>query len=256
MRAWRDYPAEPRTQLASRYTVLKLIGEGSYGLIYLCEDAISGDFVAVKQARCSKGRFARQLLDRETHILKSLKHTQFPAYLNHFTEKLHSYLVMSYLSGDTLEDLIFEQGKTYNERQCLSVTIQLLELVVPLHQQGWVHLDLRIPNVLFQKNKLYLIDFGLARRIGEAPCPSSSAEDHKPPEEQSDLEDIGHFMLFMLYSSFTPDVNTAADGTASWQEELNLSLKIKHIIERLLAVTTPYASSAHALEEIRASHNV
>ena len=71
------------------------------------------------------------------------------------------------MNGDTLEDLIFEQDMKYGEDECIEITLQLLKLVRYIHDQGYVHLDLRIPNVLFKDGRIQLIDFGLARRIGE-----------------------------------------------------------------------------------------
>lgn len=261
--AWRDYPAETKTVLGNRYVVQELIGEGSYGLTYKCIDNNSGDIVAVKQARPSKGKDARQLLTREAVILKSLKHPQIPAYKDLFTEKRHTYLVMSYVSGDTLEELIFEQKIKFSEHKCVKITIQLMEIVLYIHTKGYVHLDLRIPNVLFKNGVIHLIDFGLARRIGEpSPLKKSartwfkdrstlSSGAYKTSEELSDLQDIGHFMLFMLYSVFEPDADINESMERSWQEELDLSSQIREILERLLNLREPYKSSKHFMDDLR-----
>lgn len=261
--AWRDYPAEVNTLFAGRYLVHEMIGEGSYGMTYRCTDQNSGCIVAVKQARPSKDGDARLLLSREADILKSLNHPQIPAFKDLFTEKRHIYLVMSYLSGDTLEDLIFEQGHTYNEHACVLITLQLLELVIYIHEKDLVHLDLRIPNVLFKNNDINLIDFGLARKIGEPPPRMKSRRkwlrkhsdfssgDHKIAEEQADLQDIGHFMLFMLYSAYEPDHNQNDSVERSWREELQLSQELKEVIERLLGLSKPYTGSSQFMSDLK-----
>ncbi|MFF3924850.1 serine/threonine protein kinase [Paenibacillus lactis] len=260
--AWRDYPAEADSILGNRYTVQGLLGEGSYGITYRCEDLESKELVAVKQARPSKGPFAKKLLRREAALLKSLAHPHIPAYKDLFTYKNKDFLVMSYIEGDTLEDLIFDQGFRYTEQECLRITLQLLEIVTYIHDQGIIHLDLRIPNVLFKNGELQLIDFGLARRVGEPP-PLQKPKQRwtrksrldisipaKSAEENSDLADIGHFMLFMLYSAY--DVDDDPDQSErSWQEELILSAELHQMIERLLGIREPYQGSSHFMNELR-----
>lgn len=265
--AWRDYPIESNTQIGNRYLVHEMIGEGSYGMTYKCTDQNTGDFVAVKQARPSKGDNARLLLGREADVLKSLHHPQIPVFYDFFEDKSQMYLVMSYLTGDTLEDLIFEQARTYNEQECVRITLQLLNIVIFMHEQGFVHLDIRIPNVLFKNDFIYLIDFGLARKIDEPPprlkskrawlrlhsTPSSS--DYKIAEEQADLQDIGHFMLFMLYSAYEPDYKQNHSLKRSWREELQLSKELKEVIERLLGLRRPYTGSSQFMMELKKLEN-
>ncbi|WP_249435927.1 protein kinase [Paenibacillus sp. Marseille-Q4541] len=265
--AWRDDPAEEGTRLGQRYVVQEVLGEGSYGITYKCLDQTVAKTVAVKQARPSKGSYAVKLLLQEAEIIKMLQHQGIPAFIDFFREKGNSYLVMSYMEGDTLEDLIFGQGVQYQEIQTVQMTLQLLDLVEYVHRQGYVHLDLRIPNVLFNEGRLLLIDFGLARRLGEEPLPRSSLFSRRTTEsrssagkkanEHSDLYDIGHFMLFMLYSTYeAPETTTSLDlhmsqTERSWQEELGLSDDLKLIIERLFGIEEPY----HSSEELREALN-
>ncbi|WP_435920881.1 serine/threonine protein kinase [Paenibacillus sp. DYY-L-2] len=245
---------------------MELIGEGSYGLTYKCSDLKDGGLVAVKQSRPSKGAFARQLLEREAGMLQSLRHPQFPEFIELFTEGSYFYLVMSYLSGDTFEDLIFGQGKRYGEQDCILIAMQLLELVSFIHERGFVHLDLRIPNVLKQNDLLFILDFGLARKKGESCFPReadrkwngkkrTSSLSFKSADERTDLQDIGHFMLFLLYSAFEPEKasgkNQNSQPERSWQDELELTEDLKTIIERLLELQTPYACSSHFMNDLR-----
>ncbi|TYA10214.1 protein kinase [Paenibacillus faecis] len=262
MKAWRDYPLETNKTLAERYIVQELIGEGSYGLIYKCTDRISGSSVAVKQARPSKGSRAENFLKREADILKTVGHPQIPEYIDLFKDKNGAYLVMSFLHGDTFEDLIFDQGKRLTEEDCVRYTLDLLDLVEHIHQKGLVHLDLRIPNVFIHDGRLYLIDFGLARKIGEPPPRErppgmgfpfirSSSGRFKTAEIQTDLFDIGHFMLFLLYSSFEPDDSPSSKANDRiWQEELDLSDELRQILERLLELRKPYAGIHHLKEDL------
>lgn len=264
--AWKDYPAPSGTLLGNRFEVIELIGEGSYGLTYKCTDRTNGQIVAVKQSRPSKGPYARHLLDREAGMLRSLPHAQFPAFIDLFKEGSHRFLVMSYLNGDTFEDLIFGQGRKFGEQDCIRITKQLLKLVCHIHEKGFVHLDLRIPNVLILDGQLFILDFGLARKKGEDLLPMESGPKwfrkrrnisgtYKTAEERSDLQDIGHFMLFLLYSAYEPGSSDThikgKESERSWQDELELSEELKIIIERLLELQTPYARSSHFMNDLR-----
>lgn len=264
--AWRDDPREKGACLGHRYEVQEVLGEGSYGITYKCLDDTTGKEVAVKQARPSKGDYAVKLLFQEADLISALQHPDIPAFIDFFQEKGRSYLVMSYMEGDTLEDLIFGQGIKYDEKQTVLITLQLLHLVQYVHNQGYVHLDLRIPNVLFHGGRLLLIDFGLARKIETAPLlPKSSffarlsaqrrSSTGKVANEQADLYDIGHFMLFMLYSTYeVPGMETDMNlpiphMEQSWQEELCLRADVKLIIERLLGIEQPF----HRSDELKAA---
>lgn len=269
--AWRDYPAESGTVLNGRYVVREVIGEGSYGITYKCIDQTTGRVVAVKQARPSKGNIARRLLERESAILQTLIHPRFPAFIDDFKDLRNrtTYLVMTYLDGNTFEELIFERGKVYSEQECIIITLQLLELVQYIHEKGFVHLDLRIPNVLTQGGTLFLIDFGLARQIGDHPSQADFAPPGRrwfrlrqtppPPLKQAtvqaDLLDIGHFMLFLLYSAFEPiQLNESGNidlKETCWQDELAISPELKTIIERLFELQTRYPDVPSLMNDLR-----
>ena len=132
-----------------------------------------------------------------------------------------------YIRGQTLEHCIFEQGQQYTEQECLELAGQLLAPVAHVHEQGYIHGDVRIPNVILREGTVHLIDFGLARRLGEPLLPELKRRMREVPEPEDepatpdhDLQDIGHFLLFMLYSAYEPEKGREP---ASWQEELKLT---------------------------------
>lgn len=167
---WTDRPRRKGTALAERYTIQELLGMGSYGLTYLCTDEQNGREVALKESKPSKGRLAAHLLEREADVMKLLHHPAIPDLLDVFTFGRRSYIVTEYIRGQTLEDCIFEQGLRYTERECLELAGQLLAPVAHVHEQGYIHGDVRIPNVIIREGKVHLIDFGLARRLGSRCC--------------------------------------------------------------------------------------
>ncbi|OKP87700.1 hypothetical protein A3844_09825 [Paenibacillus helianthi] len=259
VQAWRDYPLPEGSRIGEWYTIESLLGEGSYGLTYRCFDSRDGALLAVKQSRPSKKAVGRSMLAKERDILQAMNHPHIPKCRGYFEQRGTNWLVTDYIEGKTLEDLIFDEHMVYGERECLATTLRLMELVAHVHSRGYVHLDLRIPNVILQNNEeVYLIDFGLARRIGEADTVlerrSPKVEEipkRKPPVIASDLYDIGQFMLFMLYSGYRPE---PGGRERSWREELDLSPGMLRIVSRLLGEQEAYPDTAVFVREAEALH--
>ncbi|NOU75507.1 hypothetical protein GC098_29730 [Paenibacillus sp. LMG 31458] len=102
----------------------------------------------------------------------------------------------------------------------------LLDIVPFIHEKGIVHLDIRIPNVLLYGERMTLIDFGLAARLGEPSLleigPGEELIRRRTVAITSDLYAIGHFLLFMLYSTFESN-DGQEDSTIGWEEELSVT---------------------------------
>ncbi|CAM2933224.1 protein kinase [Paenibacillus taichungensis] len=249
---WTDRPRRKGTKIAGRYTIYDLLGMGSYGLTYLCTDEQTGKDVALKESKPSKGRLAVQLLNREADVVNRMDHPAIPKLLDVFTYRARSYIVTEYILGETLEQCIFEQGCKYTEQDCLELVKQLLAPIMHVHEQGYIHGDVRIPNVILRDGQMHLIDFGLARRMGEPLLPELKRRMRELPEPEyelaapdQDLQDLGHFLLFMLYSAYEPEKGRKP---ASWQEELKLTPEVRNMLERLLGLRPGYEGGALELQ--------
>ncbi|MGW7161847.1 serine/threonine protein kinase [Paenibacillus taichungensis] len=249
---WTDRPRRKGTKIAGRYTIYDLLGMGSYGLTYLCTDEQTGKDVALKESKPSKGRLAVQLLNREADVVNRMDHPAIPKLLDVFTYRARSYIVTEYILGETLEQCIFEQGCKYTEQDCLELVKQLLAPIMHVHEQGYIHGDVRIPNVILRDGQVHLIDFGLARRMGEPLLPELKRRMRELPEPEDelaapdqDLQDLGHFLLFMLYSAYEAEKGRKP---ASWQEELKLTPEVRNMLERLLGLRPGYEGGAVELQ--------
>ena len=247
-----DRPGRQGTTIGERYVIRELLGMGSYGLTYLCVDQQTGREVALKESKPSKGRLAARLLSREADVLQHLHHPAIPKLLDTFNVRRRNYMVTEYVRGQNLEQLIFEEEKQYTELECVELACQLLAPVAHVHQQGFIHGDVRIPNVIVREGRVHLIDFGLARRLGEPLLPELKRrmKDVPEPEDEpavpdQDLQDIGHFLLFMLYSAYEPEKGSTP---ASWQEELRLTPELHEMLERLLGLRPGYDGGAGELQ--------
>lgn len=249
--AWVDYPWKEGLLLADRYEIIRCFGEGSYGLTYLCLDTACGDQAVVKQAKPSKGRLSRRLLEREMDMLEQLRHPNIPGCRGSFFHHKHLCMAIDWVEGHTVEDLIFEQRRGFSERESLGWILRLMKIVSYVHERGFVHLDLRIPNVIIRNDELVLIDFGLARRIGDGEGADAALDEEtrlwRTPEITSDLYAAGHFLLFLLYSSYEERPN---QQEKDWQEELVMSLHTRKILRRLLQIEPPYEDSSSCIWDL------
>ncbi|RAK18450.1 serine/threonine-protein kinase [Anoxybacillus vitaminiphilus] len=223
-----------------RYRIENCLGMGSYGITYIACDIVTNQYVVLKQMRKTKRNKGAFSFQREAQILNMLKHPRIPKLYDSFIIKDIPHLVMELISGKTVEDLIFKEGKTFTERESFQLLMDILAIVQYIHQNGIVHRDLRIPNVIIKEGNAYIIDFGLARFLTE-----SGREDSGDVLEQklrreisvkSDFYALGHFMLFLLYSTYEPTVKEER----SWEEELSLSMKARYILRKMLQMDAPY----------------
>ncbi|MED4301914.1 serine/threonine-protein kinase [Geobacillus stearothermophilus] len=247
---WVDRPHRGGEVLLGRYEIIEELGMGSYGIAYKGRDHLTGRLVVIKQARRTKGEDGRRLLQREADLLARLRHPQIPRLYDRFVERGQPHLVMEYIEGETVEDLIFKRGVTYTEQAAFQLLRDVLMVVCHLHTLGIVHRDLRIPNIIWRNGTVFVIDFGLACRIGE----SVDVRDDDPlekrlrrePHPRSDFYALGHFTLFLLYSAYEP----TSDEEKSWEEELDLSPNARRILRKMLQLDAPYDHVDELIDDV------
>jgi serine/threonine-protein kinase len=253
---WRDFPLKEGTLLAGRYEVLNVIGQGSFGITYRSADRQrQNDVVIVKQSRPSKGERARTMLVAEAEILDRVQHSSVPLRMDLFSDRKNYYLVMDYIEGDTFEQLIFEKGVIFDESDCAAWGLKILQAVAHIHHRGYVHLDLRLPNIVVRDGSVYILDFGLARKIGdhhEEQAPQSGKLPYRHlAEPTTDLAAIGHLMLYLLYSTFEVSDNDSLNEERSWEEELCISQELRMMLRKLLQLDEPFATAVEAIEALQ-----
>ncbi|WP_166786772.1 serine/threonine protein kinase [Jeotgalibacillus salarius] len=237
----REYPAGEI--INGRYQIEKVLQNGSYGIIYLCQDLSTGQTCVVKQMRKSKRKENAENYLQETAILKLLDHPGIPSLIDTFSYEGEQFFSMAFVEGKNVEDTLFATGQQYTEKECLPIIEQLTFIVCYIHDQGVFHGDIRIPNVLLHNGKIHLIDFGLASNLGA----ESGLKTQREQLAQDDFFDLGDFLLFLLYSSYDGDIKKGR----SWTEELHLKPQTTLLLKRLLGITKPYQQCADILTDIR-----
>ncbi|WP_226666707.1 serine/threonine protein kinase [Metabacillus litoralis] len=226
--------------VGGKYVILQLLGKGSYGFAYQVKD-LDGNIRVLKQLRKYKmldGTGKRSFL-LEANILNDLADPAFPKLFDQFTDKGKLFIVMEYLSGKTYEELIFHEKRIFTETEAFRELAYILQLIKKIHNKGYIHRDLRIPNILKNGNDICIIDFGLARSVSEVSKETFNNEEKRLFREisyKSDLYALGHFMLFLLYSSYEPD----SKQSKTWEEELPITDESKRILRKMLQLDVPY----------------
>jgi serine/threonine protein kinase, bacterial len=227
------------TVIKERYQINHFLGKGGYGLVYVATDIVTGHEVIVKQLRRRKYRTGVATFMKEEEMLRRFQHSSIPVCIERFREGKKHFLVMERIKGKNFEQLIFEDGLTFTEREAFQVLLQVLEIVKMIHNEGIVHRDLRIPNILLREKDIVIIDFGLAGYIKDASEQTFiKAEEERLFREitfRADIYALGHFVLFLLYSSY--------EGKAkerSWLEELSLRPKSLKILRKMLQLDHGY----------------
>ncbi|HZG57845.1 serine/threonine protein kinase [Paenibacillus sp.] len=252
----------PGATVRGRYKIVKPIGEGSYGLAYLCRDKLAdGGPCVLKHVQPLRGGKQRTeaAFALETDMLDRLRHPAVPRLLEKFVYRGAMCFTMEYAPGVSLEKLLFDEDRTFSEREALLLLRRLTDVVADVHRRGIVHRDIRIANVILDGDCVRLIDFGLARDLDpNAPDPvPDDVLDDDPMEKKlrrridrtSDFYAMGHLLLFLLYSTY-PDVREER----SWEEELHrLSPATKRLLRRMLMTEQPYASAEALAEELDAA---
>jgi len=226
-------------EIVNGYTVLKVIGEGRYGIAYLA--------INKKDEKCVIKQLKRDMLEenREKAIyeeknLQRLNSPKFPKFISKFRDGKKEGYILEYIEGKVFEDIIIKERHEFSRKEIYETASQLLELIEILHSNKIVHRDIRPPNVILkQNNELALIDFGLSRII-----------DDKRYVKDVDYWFLGDFLLYLYYSSYK---ETSAEERP-WFEELDLTADEENLLKRLLGIEEIYQNAdeiKNQLEKIK-----
>ncbi len=152
------------------YVVAYGIAAGGFGVVYQVIDAnIPGKFWALKEMYdvCENPEAVERSFRVEAEILAALDHRAIPIIVSFFTEDGKHYLVMEYIKGNTLEDMLdsLKNDEFFPEKIILEWAIQICEVIEYLHTRPKpvVFRDLKPDNIIFTCEKeLKLIDFGIS----------------------------------------------------------------------------------------------
>jgi serine/threonine protein kinase, bacterial len=218
---------EGGTVLNGRYEIVRRIGGGGMGAVYLAKDRNLGDAPrAVKEmieSHIDSAQHDKAIADfkRESLLLTSLEHSSIPTIYDYFYDDGASrfYLVMKYISGgDIAARLRNAPGGRIDEKTVTAWAIQVADVLDYLHNQPKpiIYRDLKPANLMIDGNsgRVMLIDFGIARWVTkqEKGVTAVGTMGYAPPElfsgkvePRSDLYSLGATMFHLLTGSDPQD---------------------------------------------------
>ncbi|MGZ6366279.1 MAG: serine/threonine protein kinase [Ktedonobacteraceae bacterium] len=202
----------PQSILHQRYLIVGQAGRGGMSAVYQAVDTKYGNHhVAIKEM--SQGNLganeiteATSRFQQEADLLGSLHHPNLPTIYDGFSEDGRSFLVMEYIDGKTLLQMLKDTGgRPLPVAQVLDYAIQLCDVLIYLHSHNppIIFRDLKPTNVMVKSNgHVMLIDFGIARFFKEGQAQDTvflGSPGYAPPEQhgssqtnpRSDLYSLG-----------------------------------------------------------------
>ncbi|UCD19518.1 MAG: UvrD-helicase domain-containing protein [candidate division WOR-3 bacterium] len=249
-----------------KYEIVEWLGGGRFGDVFLARDTIIDKEFALKISRMRREEIA--MLKDEATLLASLDHPNIVRFYNVDFVDNKFVLVMEYVQGENLRDIIIEGG--IDIKRTVSMLGQMADALAYAHRCHVLHRDLKPENILISKKKnadlIKITDFGLAKfiRAGSISASSAGTPIYMAPEswagshsERSDIWSLG-VILYEMLTGAPPFLDDSLDGLkrkinkASFIAPTVLRHDIPEPIERItLSALAKDPASRPTLDEIQ-----
>lgn len=226
--------------LGNRYEIIEKIGGGGMALVYKAKCNLLDRFVAIKVLK-------DEFVDDEEFVMKFRRESQAAASLSHpnivniydvgmeeGADKNIHYIVMEYIDGKTLKQIIVENGKISID-ESINYTNQIASALNTAHENGIIHRDIKPHNIMITKdNRVKVTDFGIARAATSSTMTTKSdvlgSVHYFSPEQarggytddKSDIYSLGIVMYEMV------------TGKLPYQGESPITVALKHVQEDII----------------------
>ncbi|TJX16172.1 Stk1 family PASTA domain-containing Ser/Thr kinase [Tissierella creatinini] len=242
--------------LGNRYEIIEKVGEGGMAIVYKAKCHLLNRFVAIKVLRdefTEDEDFIRKFR-RESQAAASLSHPNILNIYDVGVEELEGkkiyYIVMEFINGKTLKELIKVKGKLSPE-ETIEYSIQIGEALKHAHRNHIVHRDIKPHNMMItEDNRIKVTDFGIARAVTSSTVTTTSnvlgSVHYFSPEqarggytdEKSDIYSLGIVMYEMI------------TGKVPYDGDSPISVALKHIQSEVVAPSDLDATIPTNLESI------
>lgn len=243
--------------LRHRYRVISLLAHGGMGSVYHAYDQTLEREVAIKQLQIDPlasehaAQQTREQFRREARILASLDHPNLPRVTDHFEQDGVEYLVMDYVAGQSLSEIVENSQSGLTESQVLDWADQILSAMEYIHARGVIHRDIKPSNIrLTPSGQVFLVDFGLVKLFDpEHPKTATimhglGTPEYAPPEQydaylghtdpRSDVYALGATLYHLLTGQAPPTATQQMADPELFQHPRSISPTVSREVERVI----------------------
>lgn len=263
--------------LIDRYLIVKRIGGGGMGSVYLARDKrLAESSRAVKEmigmhSDENQRRKAIEDFERESQLLAGLDHPAIPTIYDYFISEGCYYLVMKYIGGGDLAQRLKSAGGIIDEKTVTEWGIQIADVLYYLHSQKpqIIYRDMKPANIMLdERDRVVLVDFGIARFVA-APAQRVTAigtMGYAPPElfagkvePRSDIYSLGATMFHLLTGRDPQDNPLLMFDFSRNPRPCQINPKITEGMDRILAKSVEHKpanrfASALEMKEVLEQH--
>lgn len=227
---------------SSSYQILRSLGKGGMGEVFLAQEGISGRLVALKRMRAElkDSTVLRERFLREARVTATLTHPSIIPVFNIYSDQAIPYFTMPYVEGETLKKILktaFEEEKIAEPKHPIGSSIMALtriflsvcEAIAYTHSKGILHRDLKPDNIIVGKyGEVLILDWGLADFIGQ--------------EETSFSELMGNYQNLTRPGKVPGTLNYLAPERAKGEQSTPLSdiYSLGVILYQILTLRLPF----------------
>ena len=240
------------------------------GAVYEAVDQRLEATVALKETLSTDDRLRRQF-EQEARLLAQLHHPCLPRVSDYFTESGRAFLVMQFISGPDLAQILAQQPAAFPRNEVIAWADQLLDALVYLHERDRqiIHRDIKPHNLKLMPNgRVALLDFGLAKTHSSDQSMTNSSNSifgytrrYSPPEQirdlgttpQSDIYALGATLYHLLTGVKPPDSLERAAAVANGEKD-PLALMTSQGVDLELSAVLDKAMALHARDRFKSAN--
>lgn len=258
-------------QKVGKYRIVRSLGSGGFGAVYLAEDELIGKQVALKVPH--RQNLGMDALSAEAKLMAPLSHPNIVQVLTADQDPASGafFIVMEYIAGESLAERLTRVG-SLEEPKAIAISMEVVDAVRHAHANSVLHRDLRPSNVILTpEDQAKVLDFSISRLMDQVPYASTriGSPPYMAPEHfqgratfASDLYSVG-VMMYEMVTGVLPffDINPArieelvAQGrfTPPNLKNRRVSKEFSDIVVRAMArdLSQRYRTAAELLEDLR-----
>ena len=239
-------------KINDRYEIIKSIGEGGMANVYLAQDTILDRKVAIKVLRgdlSSDDKFIRRF-QREALSVSNLSHPNIVEIYDVGEEDGGHYIVMEYIEGKTLKQLLKKRG-SLTLTEVIDIMTQLTDGISHAHESYIIHRDIKPQNIMIEDDgRIKITDFGIAMALNATQLTQTNSVmgsvHYLPPEQasgksatvKSDIYSLG----IMMYELLTGNVPFKGDNA--------VEIALKHMKDKIPSVRKQNPAIPQSVENI------